>query len=112
MNHKDFEEMIKRLQANTKNFSNIETEVTEEGVDRVVFDIEYPSMDELDMVQKKLRIARFPEAFSDGTPISPIMAGKITICEYKTCLTCRHSEWKNVTKEIQIKLLGGIVPGW
>lgn len=42
MNREEFEEVVKRLKTDTKHYSNVETEVTEEGVDRVVFDIEYP----------------------------------------------------------------------
>ena len=112
MNHKEFEEMVERLRANTKTFSNIETEITEEGTDRVTFDYKYASVEQMDIVKKRLRIARFPDAFPDGSPTTPMMKGKITICEIKKCSECGQEVIKNVTRELGALLQGVPVKGW
>jgi len=121
VNRQQFLDMVERLRKDTEHCTNIEVTEGEDPFqedsdaelmgDQVIFDIKYVSLDELGVITKKLKIHRFPEKFTDGNPI-PVLGGKIVISELEKCPTCGHEKWKNVTREVQIKMLGGMVAGW
>ena len=111
MNHQEFEAVVKRLQKDTDHFSNITAEVVD-GCDEAKFDMQYISLDEMDRVKKTLKIRRMPLTDSEGDPVPAILAGKIIITELQKCPTCSHEKWKNVTRQVGAKLLGGSVVGW
>jgi len=110
--HKQFVKMVERLKKDTEHFKNLEVGVTEDGHDEVIFDVKYVSLDELGEVNKRLRI-HLMHIDKDAPPqLRALLDGKIIICEQKKCPTCGNEEWKNVTREVGAKLLGGSVQGW
>jgi len=116
LNSEEFSQIVERLRRDTEHFSNIEViehEKRDDGHfgDDVIFDMKYVSLDELGEIKKRLKIHRFPEKFPDDSRVFTF-GGKVIISELKKCPTCGHEEWKNVTREVGAKLLGGSVSGW
>jgi len=113
MDNNGFNHLVKRIKEDKEHFTNIEGPiVTPEGADEIIFDVEYLSLDELDTIKKRLRI-HLMHATKDMPPqLQALIDNKVSICELKKCPTCGNEEWKNVTREINIKILGGSVRGW
>lgn len=110
MDRKELREMVKRLEKDTKHFSDIEVEETDTG-DDVIFDFTRFSQDDMETVTKRLKVHRFPSVFPDGSPI-PVMGGKVIVTELVKCPTCEAETWKNVSKEIGTIMQGVDVRGW
>jgi hypothetical protein len=88
MNQKEFVAMIERFKKQPEHFRVEKVELDKNG-DRVFFD--FTNHGET----RYLKINRFPETFSDGTPIHPSMAGKISITQ-----KLGENKWKNITREV------------
>jgi len=114
MDHKEFLQMVERIRGN-KGYSDINvTADTSKGddFDEVEFHVEYLSLYELGMINKDLRLRRLKVPHNSPKELKRIIDGKVICSEREKCLTCGNVKWKNVTRELQINILGGGVPGW
>ena len=114
MDHKQFLQMIESIRRH-KGYSDINvTGDSSKGddFDEVEFRVEYLSLSELGGINKVLKIRRLEVPPDSPKELKLFMDGKVICSEQKKCPTCGNVEWKNVTRELQIKLLGGNVPGW